>query len=722
MLAVVAVLAVSCIVLGMSPQALGAPAYSGLPTVDETDGQFLSLAGTGFDTLAGDTLWLELRAPKGASSLEIGIFDGDTDGLWDIAAVPPVNLQFTLYLDPKADGTGTTVVATWDGVTMPDNAWFTQTIPTGPEAAAPNGNYFYTLRVMNPDSSANMWSNFKIRTDGVISLFAMPFSFTGPLFTVGEANILYPSWPSLSPTTYDGIWDFYLEVPLSGTFLSVWDGDLDFGSHDLVDNDTDDPDTTNTVPAWAMGTLAVPEGVAVGYSGATGNPPDDSQYATFRRSPSVTYDVTDPSGIVYSNHNPSGNLEWEQFRIDSYTTRPADYYAPGLLPPGVYHVHMSGADLTNLNGWNFFYEVVCVTEEGLPCPPVLPYNVGDLVWLDINGDGFRDPGEPGIPNVVVTLHDYNGFLLNITATDTSGTYSFEVYPSTYTVRIAPENFGVGGALEHLVSTTGGDEQTDVVVDANVLTYDFGYEPIPCEEICILVARIFTDRNKLLVIATSSGAPEAQLLITICGTSVVNEPMTYTGDGLYRYYVDVDDWSDFCPSYETGESGSDLECFRLCKMVCVYSIYCGEASRRLEKDTFSCGPCECDGEPGCTHTHGYWKNHPDDWPVDELVVGGVLYTKAQLIAIISTSSSAGAEYTMMKQLVAAKLNLVAGSDPSCIAAWVLAADLWMAAYPPGTGVSESSAAWLVGEPLKNRLDDYNNGRLCAPHCDDDHCGR
>jgi hypothetical protein len=27
---------------------------------------------------------------------------------------------------------------------------------------------------------------------------------------------------------------------------------------------------------------------------------------------------------------------------------------------------------------------------------------------------------------------------------------------------------------------------------------------------------------------------------------------------------------------------------------------------------------------------------------------------------------------------------------------------------------ASAAWAVGEPLHQLMDDYNNGKLCAPH--------
>src|SRR6185503_10780085 len=36
------------------------------------------------------------------------------------------------------------------------------------------------------------------------------------------------------------------------------------------------------------------------------------------------------------------------------------------------------------------------------------------------------------------------------------------------------------------------------------------------------------------------------------------------------------------------------------------------------------------QPG-TGTPGYWKNHANAWPVQEIPVGGIIYTKAQAIA-------------------------------------------------------------------------------------------
>jgi hypothetical protein len=35
-------------------------------------------------------------------------------------------------------------------------------------------------------------------------------------------------------------------------------------------------------------------------------------------------------------------------------------------------------------------------------------------------------------------------------------------------------------------------------------------------------------------------------------------------------------------------------------------------------------------------------------------------------------------------------------------------------PVGNGVAASSPEWAIGEPLHITLDNYNHGRLCAPH--------
>ena len=76
-------------------------------------------------------------------------------------------------------------------------------------------------------------------------------------------------------------------------------------------------------------------------------------------------------------------------------------------------------------------------------------------------------------------------------------------------------------------------------------------------------------------------------------------------------------------------------------------------------------------PG-TGTPGYWKNHPEAWPVPTITVGivngvgGVTYTKAQAIAWLGKVGK-DKTTTMFSSLVPAILNGLIGNDTSCVSA-------------------------------------------------------
>jgi len=121
------------------------------------------------------------------------------------------------------------------------------------------------------------------------------------------------------------------------------------------------------------------------------------------------------------------------------------------------------------------------------------------------------------------------------------------------------------------------------------------------------------------------------------------------------------------------------------------------------------------QPG-TGTPGYWKTHPEAWPVDSITVGGVAYSKVDAIAWLGAVGK-DKTITMFSSLVPAKLNVLIGNDGSCVSTTIAAADEWMSTYGPvGNGVHAASLAWKLGEPLHRQLDNYNNGMLCAPQRD------
>ena len=54
--------------------------------------------------------------------------------------------------------------------------------------------------------------------------------------------------------------------------------------------------------------------------------------------------------------------------------------------------------------------------------------VGDYVWIDNNNNGVQDPGEPGVPNVMVVLYDSVLNTLDTKYTDAAGHYTFDSIP------------------------------------------------------------------------------------------------------------------------------------------------------------------------------------------------------------------------------------------------------------------------------------------------------
>lgn len=450
--------------------------------------------GPGLSTLNHPHLEFELAVPKTEALLELGIFDGDTGGAWDFGSQP---LRYSLYADPKTNGSETTLLSSWSNLSGEmDNQWYTVSLPNAPEARAPSGHFFYRLRIENPNPNpiSTFVSCFMVRVRGAVALPPQIFGMMASALSLSDIQRIYPAYPALTPSTYPGEWHFHLDVPTSTRELTVWDGDLDHGNYDRTEPDTDDPNTPNDLlPPWTNDTAALFEGVAVGYQGATGNPPDDYAMPVYVRTGAVTYAIEDPDGIRYPNPNPSGESEWERFVIAGQGANvSADLHAERpLLPHGEYDVLISGMDLTNLNAWHFNFDAVGGDRNGNEVIPPRPYLVGDTVWLDSNRNGVQDTGEAGLAGVHVELLDSNGELLDEAVTDAAGHYAFEVKgraevpdidgvdvttDGLYTVRIAADNLAANGALRGYSCTSGPLELTATIETASDLHCRFGFDP------------------------------------------------------------------------------------------------------------------------------------------------------------------------------------------------------------------------------------------------------
>lgn len=117
---------------------------------------------------------------------------------------------------------------------------------------------------------------------------------------------------------------------------------------------------------------------------------------------------------------------------------------------------------------------------------------------------------------------------------------------------------------------------------------------------------------------------------------------------------------------------------------------------------------------CTFTLGYWKNHTGEWPVTNLTLGTVNYTAAELLSILNQPAGGNKLVILAHQLIAAKLNLANGADPTAAAATIAAADALIGALvvPPVGGDN------LPNNPAttySNLLDDFNNGIIGPGHC-------
>lgn len=123
--------------------------------------------------------------------------------------------------------------------------------------------------------------------------------------------------------------------------------------------------------------------------------------------------------------------------------------------------------------------------EGPDLGLVITSSLGNFVFLDNDGDGIQDTGEPGVENIIVNLYDDNDNLLEITVTDPSGFYIFDdLYPGNYYVEfILPSDYeftfpfqGFNNSSDSNVNGSNGAGTTDIInlgPGENDLTIDAG---------------------------------------------------------------------------------------------------------------------------------------------------------------------------------------------------------------------------------------------------------
>ncbi len=121
---------------------------------------------------------------------------------------------------------------------------------------------------------------------------------------------------------------------------------------------------------------------------------------------------------------------------------------------------------------------------------------------------------------------------------------------------------------------------------------------------------------------------------------------------------------------------------------------------------------------CPKSQGHWKNNPSIWPVNSLTLGSQSYTKAELLAILKTSTQTDASLILVRQLIAAKLNLENGSDPAPVSSTIAHADALLSGFsgklPYKVKPSSAKGQAMTADAVV--LASYNNALLtpgCAP---------
>ena len=170
-------------------------------------------------------------------------------------------------------------------------------------------------------------------------------------------------------------------------------------------------------------------------------------------------------GVTVELVDAGGNV------VDSVVTNPDGSYLFTGVTPAVYTVRevqpaVYGSSTPNL---------VPITVPNVPNPtPIVGVNFGETlgsvsgsVFNDFNDNGVRDPGEPGIGGVTVTLEGTDASENPVsltTTTDADGNYTFTAVPAgNYTVSEPTQPVGYAHGTD-TAGTAGGNAGNDVISD------------------------------------------------------------------------------------------------------------------------------------------------------------------------------------------------------------------------------------------------------------------
>ncbi|MCO6450571.1 MAG: DUF11 domain-containing protein [Caldilineales bacterium] len=195
--------------------------------------------------------------------------------------------------------------------------------------------------------------------------------------------------------------------------------------------------------------------------------------------------------------------------------------------------------------------------------------IGDRVWVDVNGDGKQDPGEPGLPGVTVTILNSSNVPIGSAVTDSNGIYRIEV-PAGNGYKAAPVTPG-----GYTPTTTQPRLLPDLSPGDQYLDADFGYNRSGLKTIAGLVFEdaanngVYDTGSDNIIAAVTvdlirdtnnngvwdAGEPTIATVTTSSAADSNDNNYSFVGLTSGRYLVRVSDTQNVLNNFEVGNLGT-----------------------------------------------------------------------------------------------------------------------------------------------------------------------
>ncbi len=307
--------------------------------------------------------------------------------------------------------------------------------------------------------------------DGVFN----PVDGDAPISNV-DVVLSGPSGPPVTVVT-DGSGLYSATLPVGDYSVDVDETDADFPvgyGNETTGTDGQTVTVDDTVPVVASNIGYAPAGDITGTVWEDANGDGLQDLGELGR-----------AGVVVNLWVDSDNNGSPDTVVASTTTDSnGDYFFIGIAD-GIYAVEVIATDVSPMDiggddsidsdidpttGLSGSVSVLPGSQIDIDAGVYVPAIVGDLVFIDLNGDGLRDVGEPGFSGIVVTATNTSSGTVFTATSDPSGGYLFILPPGNYDVAVVEP---AGASV-----TTANDPTNLTLVSGDVLdNVDFGIDAV-----------------------------------------------------------------------------------------------------------------------------------------------------------------------------------------------------------------------------------------------------